>query len=90
MHVHYLCFFKKYVKLMHNNNTLSLVQSKRGLSVSKLQRLVLKSTSSSSHFLQVKSLAGLTLLSAGANPTTSNYNASVVNFYSATGSLARF
>jgi uncharacterized protein YbcV (DUF1398 family) len=26
----------------------------------------------------------------GANPTTSIYNASVVNFYNATGSLARF
>jgi hypothetical protein len=27
---------------------------------------------------------------AGPNPTTSIYNASVVNFYNATGSLARF
>jgi hypothetical protein len=27
---------------------------------------------------------------AGRNPTTSIYNASVVNFYNATGSLARF
>jgi hypothetical protein len=26
----------------------------------------------------------------GTNPTTSIYNASVVNFYNATGSLARF
>jgi hypothetical protein len=26
----------------------------------------------------------------GANPTTSIYNASFVNFYNATGSLARF
>jgi hypothetical protein len=26
----------------------------------------------------------------GSNPTTSIYNASVVNFYNATGSLARF
>jgi hypothetical protein len=26
----------------------------------------------------------------GPNPTTSIYNASVVNFYNATGSLARF
>jgi hypothetical protein len=29
-------------------------------------------------------------LGPGANPTTSIYNASVVNFYNATGSLARF
>jgi hypothetical protein len=27
---------------------------------------------------------------AGVNPTIANYNASVVNFYNATGSLARF
>jgi hypothetical protein len=27
---------------------------------------------------------------AGANPTTASYNASVVNFYNATDSLARF
>jgi hypothetical protein len=27
---------------------------------------------------------------AGANPTIANYNASVVNFYNATGSLAHF
>jgi hypothetical protein len=26
----------------------------------------------------------------GANPTIASYNASVVNFYNATGSLARF
>jgi hypothetical protein len=30
------------------------------------------------------------LLSSGANPTTASYNASVVNFYNATGSLERF
>jgi hypothetical protein len=30
------------------------------------------------------------ILTSGANPTTSIYNASVVNFYNATGSLARF
>jgi hypothetical protein len=29
-------------------------------------------------------------VSAGANPTIASYNASVVNFYNATGSLARF
>jgi hypothetical protein len=27
---------------------------------------------------------------SGANPTIASYNASVVNFYNATGSLARF
>jgi hypothetical protein len=29
-------------------------------------------------------------LMPGANPTIASYNASVVNFYNATGSLARF
>jgi hypothetical protein len=29
-------------------------------------------------------------LPSGANPTIASYNASVVNFYNATGSLARF
>jgi hypothetical protein len=29
-------------------------------------------------------------LTPGANPTIASYNASVVNFYNATGSLARF
>jgi hypothetical protein len=29
-------------------------------------------------------------LKTGANPTIASYNASVVNFYNATGSLARF
>jgi hypothetical protein len=29
-------------------------------------------------------------LNPGANPTITSYNASVVNFYNATGSLARF
>jgi hypothetical protein len=30
------------------------------------------------------------LFQAGANPTIAGYNASIVNFYNATGSLARF
>jgi hypothetical protein len=30
------------------------------------------------------------VLAPGPNPTTSIYNASVVNFYNCTGSLARF
>jgi hypothetical protein len=29
-------------------------------------------------------------ISSGANPTIASYNASAVNFYNATGSLARF
>jgi hypothetical protein len=30
------------------------------------------------------------MMTPGANPTIASYNASVVNFYKATGSLARF
>jgi hypothetical protein len=33
---------------------------------------------------------GQRIITPGANPTIASYNASVVNFYNATGSLARF
>jgi hypothetical protein len=34
--------------------------------------------------------AGVVAVNSGSNPTIAIYNASVVNFYNATGSLARF
>jgi hypothetical protein len=42
------------------------------------------------HDRQVVALMGEFVKSPGPNPTTSSYNASVVNFYNTTGSLARF
>jgi hypothetical protein len=43
----------------------------------------------SEHCTSVASTKLLLFVAPGANPTIASYNASVVNFYNATGSLAR-